>query len=104
IQVELPILIITVKHYNEPRHISLFGIKKAFDKKIEIFDFNTFNCPDYLDGCNKSPTKVIKTEKVEIKRKNEIIEGNTNEKIQKLIAVMQEHRIEKLWTGQRKNE
>jgi electron transfer flavoprotein beta subunit len=103
IEVDLPVLIRITRHFNVPRHVPLFGIKKAFDKEIKVYDFNTFNCPSYIDGCNKSPTKVIKTQKVEIIRKNEIIEGNINEKIQHLIHVMQEHRIERIWTGQNEN-
>jgi len=101
ISVELPILIRVRRHFNEPRHISLSGIKKAFEKEIEFNDFNTFNCPEYLDGCNKSPTNVVRTEKIVLKRKNEIIEGNINEKVQKLLEIMQEHGIERIWTGER---
>ena len=102
ISVDLPILIRVGKHYNEPRHLPLLGIKKAFETEIKTFDFNSFNCPEYLNGCNKSPTRVTKTDKVEHKRKNEFIEGNINEKILKLIKIMQEHGIEKIWTGSKK--
>jgi len=101
IEVDLPILIRVRRHFNEPRHISLSGIKKAFEKEIKIYDYNNLNCPDYLDGCNKSPTRVVRTEKIILKRKNEILEGNKNEKIQKLIKLMQDHGIEKIWTGER---
>jgi electron transfer flavoprotein alpha/beta subunit len=104
LQTQLPILVRTQRHFNEPRHISLKGIKKAFEKKIDIYDFNTFNCPEYLDGCNQSPTRVVKTEKITLKRKNEIIDGTTKEKIEKLIHIMQEHGIERIWTGVSQNE
>ena len=102
ISCELPILIRVRPHYNEPRHVPLLGLKQAYYKNIENLDFNAFNCPEHIDGCNKSPTRVVKTEKFTIKRKNEFIEGNTNEKIQKLIEIMQKHGIEKIWTGQKK--
>ncbi len=104
IEIELPILIRVVRHYNEPRHISLLGIKKAFEKKIEIFNFDSFNCPDYIDGCNKSPTNVVKTVKVEHKRKNQFIDGTISEKINFLIDIMREQGIEKIWTGQHTHE
>jgi len=100
IEVEMPIIIRVRRHFNEPRHISLSGIRKAFEKKIEVYDFNAFNCPEYLDGCNKSPTAVVKTERIVLKRKNEIVEGNVNEKIQRLIKIIQEHGIERIWTGE----
>ncbi|MFX1257882.1 MAG: electron transfer flavoprotein subunit beta/FixA family protein [Promethearchaeota archaeon] len=102
IEVELPVLIRVRRHFNEPRHIPLLGIKKAFEKKIQFYNFNSFNCPDYLDGCNRSPTRVVRTEKIVIKRKNEIIEGNLNEKVQKLVKIMHDHGIERIWTGERR--
>ncbi|MBD3256324.1 MAG: electron transfer flavoprotein subunit beta [Candidatus Lokiarchaeota archaeon] len=104
IQTNLPILIRVQRHYNEPRHIPLGGIKKAYEEKIQVFDFNTFNCPNYLDGCNKSPTAVVKTEQIEIRRKNEEIDGTIQEKIEKLIKIMKEHRIERIWTGRHKHD
>jgi electron transfer flavoprotein beta subunit len=102
IEVQMPILIRVRRHYNEPRHISLKGIKDAFKKEIIIYDFNALNCPEYLDGCNKSPTRVVKIEKITFKRKNEIIEGNIREKVQKILKIMQEHGIERVWTGNKR--
>lgn len=104
IQTELPILVRTLRHFNEPRHISLKGIKSAFEKEIKVYNFDTFNCPDYIDGCNQSPTRVIKTEKIILKRKNQVIEGTTNDKIERLIHIMQEHGIERIWTGESQDE
>jgi electron transfer flavoprotein beta subunit len=102
IEVNLPILIRVVRHYNAPRHIPLLGIKKAFEKDIKIIDFDTINCPEHIDGCNKSPTDVVKTVEIIHKRKNEILEGNVNEKIQRLLSIMKAHGIERIWTGQHK--
>lgn len=99
IQVELPIILRVRKHFNKPRPLSLLGIKKAFEKGIKKFDFNSLNCPDSIDGCNKSPTRVVKTEKISLQRKNEIIKGTITEKIQKIIEIIQEHGIEKIWVG-----
>ncbi len=97
IEVNLPVIIRIGKHFNKPRHIPLSGIKKAFEKKIEIMDFNLLNCPDEIDGCNKSPTQVIKTDKLVHKRKNEFIKGSIKEKIQRIFDIMKEHGIEKRW-------
>lgn len=101
IEVELPILLRTVSHFNSPRFISLSGIKKAFEKKIQIFDYKIFNYPDYIDGNNKSPTKVVKIEKVEIKRKNIILEGSVNDKIQSLIQIMKENGINNVYSSEK---
>lgn len=101
--VALPILIRVRRYFNKPRYVSLLGITNAFEREIEVLDFNTFNCPEYLDGCNKSPTRVIKTEKVELKRKNQIIEGTVKEKTQKLITILEEHGVEKIWIAKKDN-
>ncbi len=93
IEVNLPVLLRVVSHFNSPRFISLPRIKTSFDKEIKIFDFKTFNCPEYIDGNNKSPTKVVQIDKVNLKRKNKIIDGSVNEKIQSLIHLMREHGI-----------
>lgn len=101
--VALPILIRVRRYFNKPRYVSLLGITNAFEREIEVLDFNTFNCPEYLDGCNKSPTRVVKTEKVELKRKNQIIEGTVKEKTQKLITILEEHGVEKIWIAKKDN-
>ncbi len=101
IEVDLPIIIRVRRHFNEPRSIPLLGIKKAFDREIGITDFNALNCPENLDGRNKSPTKVVKTEKIVFKRKNQLIEGTIKEKIKVLTNIMREHGIEKIWTGKK---
>lgn len=99
IECELPIIIRVIRHYNEPRYVSFLGIKKAFEQEIEMINYYSLNCPGHLDGCNKSPTNVVKTVQVEHKRKHELIEGNLSEKMDKLILLLKEHGIEREWTG-----
>jgi len=99
IECELPVLIRVIPHENMPRHVSLQGIKQAYEQDIEIIDFNALNCPGYIDGCNKSPTDVVKTVKVIHERKNQFIEGTTQEKIEQIINLMKEYGIERIWTG-----
>jgi len=99
IECELPILIRVIRHYNKPRHVPFLGIKKAFEQEIETIDYYALNCPGHLDGCNKSPTNVVKTVQVEHVRKHEQIEGTFSEKVDKLIFLLKEHGIEREWTG-----
>jgi len=75
------------------------GIKQAFEQEIGTIDYYALNCPGHLDGCNKSPTNVVKTVQVEQKRKNELIEGSLNDKVDKLILLLKEQGIEREWTG-----
>ena len=102
IEVELPVLIRIVKNFNNPRFVSLSGIKKAFEKKIQVMNYETFNFPEYVDGYNKSPTRMVKIEKIEIKRKNKILEGSVNEKIQSLIQIMKENGINNVYAAKTK--
>jgi electron transfer flavoprotein beta subunit len=99
IEVKLPVLLRVGKNFNTPRHVPLVGINKAFEKEINIINFNTLNCPVHLDGCNRSPTQVVKTEKFFPKRKNEFIKGTIGDKIDAIIELMKENGIERIWTG-----
>ena len=100
VEVKLPVIIRVARHFNEPRYISLLGIKNAFEADIELTDYTYLNSPECIDGSMKSPTRVTKTEKPEdMIRKKEFINGTTIEKVQKLIAIMQGHGIEKIWIG-----
>ena len=102
VEVKLPVLLRVSRHFNEPRHISLLGIKNAFEVNIEKIDYMCLNSPDCIDGNLKSPTRVTKTEMPEeIRRKKELIKGNTTEKVQKIIEIMQDHGIEKIWVGKK---
>ncbi|MBY9006800.1 MAG: electron transfer flavoprotein subunit beta/FixA family protein [Candidatus Lokiarchaeota archaeon] len=101
IEVKLPIIIRISKHFNKTRHVPLSGIKRAFEKELEHIDFNYLNCPSKIDGCNKSPTQVIKTEKLIHKRKNEFINGSIKEKIQRILHIMKDHGVEKRWMNKK---
>jgi electron transfer flavoprotein beta subunit len=104
IELHLPVLLRVGKNFNNPRHIPLLGIKKAFDKEIEIFDYECFNCPSNLDGCNKSPTQVVNIEKFYPKRKNQFIKGTITDKTQNVLESMKEHGIERIWTGNKRRD
>ncbi|MBN1216582.1 MAG: electron transfer flavoprotein subunit beta/FixA family protein [Candidatus Lokiarchaeota archaeon] len=101
IEVNLPIIMRIGRHFNTTRHIPLSRIKRAFEIEIEHIDFNAINCPSEIDGCNKSPTQVIKTEKLIHKRKNEFINGTIKEKIQQILQIMKDHGVEKHWIGKK---
>jgi electron transfer flavoprotein alpha/beta subunit len=100
VEVKLPVLLRVGRNFNEPRHVSLLGIKKAYKQDVKILDYKSLNSPMEINGTAKSPTRVTKTEKPEdIHRKKEILEGNTTEKVHKIIEIMQDHGIEKIWVG-----
>ncbi|MHA1148055.1 MAG: electron transfer flavoprotein subunit beta/FixA family protein [Promethearchaeota archaeon] len=99
IKCDLPVLIRVVPHSNEPRHVSLLGIKKAYEQNVVKIDFNALNCPAHIDGCNKSPTNVVQTVKIQHERKHEFIEGTVKEKTEKIILLLKEYGIDKIWTG-----
>ncbi len=100
IQVRLPVLLRVGRYFNTPRHTPLLGIKKAFEKDITVFNFDTFNCPAHLDGCNKSPTQVREIERFYPERKNQFIKGTFKDKLEMIVEIMKENGIERIWTGE----
>ena len=103
VEVKFPVLLRVRRYFNQPRHVSLLGIKNAYENNIEVVDYMCLNSPECIDGNAKSPTRVIKTEKPEKNiRKREFIEGTTSEKIKKIIKIITEHGIERIWTGIKK--
>ncbi len=96
IKVKLPIIIRVDRGFNEVRFIPLLGIKQAFEKKIEIWNFDTFECPDEIDGCEKSPTKLLEVIDEKIIRKNVEIIGTNDEKAQKILDFIKKVHIQKI--------
>lgn len=96
IKVALPIIIKVDRTFNMVRYNSLLGIKKAFEKKIDIWDFETFECPDEIDGCEKSPTRLLEIIDEEIVRKNQEITGTSDEKAQKIVDLIKKVHIQKI--------
>lgn len=93
VETPLPAVLTVVKQINEPRMPSLRGMMKA--KKAEA---RTMNAADIEGdaknlGLNGSPTQVVKIFTPPPKGGGEILEGEPNEIVSKLIGKIQERKI-----------
>lgn len=88
IETPLPCVITVVKEINEPRLPSLKGKMKA--KKIEIIKWNAkdIGCHPANIGLEGSPTKVIKIFTPPPRKGGEILQGDTDEVTNKLVALL----------------
>lgn len=85
VQVRLPALLTVARELNTPRALSFSGILKARKKVITEWDRNALGIPEGMVGARGSPTVVSQMETVEKRRKVEFLQGNLEEKADKLV-------------------
>jgi electron transfer flavoprotein beta subunit len=86
--VSLPVLITVVKEINMPRFPSIRGMKTAKESEIEILTYEDVTVDDRRLGLKGSPTQVRKTFVPIHNIKNEMIEGTSEEKAEKLADIL----------------
>lgn len=94
IQVKLPALITVVKEINMPRLPSIKSMKVAKKAEIEIVTFDAINADENRTGLKGSPTQVRKTFVPLHNVNNQMIEGTTAEKAEKLSEILLNLRTE----------
>ncbi len=88
LKVKLPALITVVKEINMPRLPSIKEMKRSKKAKIEIVTFTDTEADESKLGLKGSPTKVRKTFVPTHEINSEIIEGTTEEKVNRLVEVL----------------
>lgn len=65
VEVAPPCLITCIKELNEPRYMTLNGIKHCYEKPVEIYDYEKLKDEPMIDldtiGLNGSPTNIFKS-------------------------------------------
>jgi len=90
VQVRLPALLTVTRELNRPRALSFSGILKARKKTIEQWDRNALGIPEEMVGAKGSPTIVSQMATVEKRRNVEFLQGNLEEKADKLVSRLDE--------------
>ncbi len=90
VQVRLPALLTVTRELNRPRALSFSGILKARKKTIEQWDRNALGIPEEVVGSQGSPTIVSQMATVEKRRNVEFLQGNLDEKADKLVSRLDE--------------
>lgn len=79
IETRLPALLAVVKEINQFRLPTVLDILKATKKEIKLWDAEDIKASRETIGLNGSPTQVIGSFKLEVKRKREILKGSPEE-------------------------
>ena len=94
IETKLPALIAVIIDINKPRYPSMAGIMKAYEKaNVIYFDSNALNADNSKIGLNGSMTEVKKIFFPERKVNPIMLEGSTEEVVQKLCQYLKDDKI-----------
>lgn len=93
VEADLPALITVTKEINEPRYPSLKGLLKAKKVNIPVWSNKHLNLPSSKVGLEGSPTRVVKVFTPEPPPKGEIIQGDLNSKVERIIKEMKKRNL-----------
>jgi electron transfer flavoprotein beta subunit len=93
VETPLPAVITVVKQINEPRMPSLKGMMKAKKAEIKTLKAADINADEKNIGLNGSPTQVVRIFTPPPKGEGEILSGEPNEIVDKLIGKIKERKI-----------
>jgi len=85
----LPAMLTVVKDINQPRYPSLLGIRKASRRKLEVWTAESIGADASRIGLGGSPTWVERVFTPPMRSGGEILEGEVDEAIDKLIGKLQ---------------
>ena len=92
ISVDTPCMITCIKELNTPRYMSVSGVLEAFDKEIEIFDYNKLKDHPLIDattiGLKGSPTNIYKSFTPPQKGVGMMLKGDGKETTNELAAIL----------------
>jgi electron transfer flavoprotein beta subunit len=97
VQVDTPCMITCIKELNEPRYMTVKGIKECFDKPYQVFDYAKLQDHPLIDkdtiGLKGSPTNIFKSFTPPQKGAGMILEGSGKETTDKLAGILAEKHI-----------
>lgn len=93
IQIDPPVLLAVNRETNVVRFPSLADIKTCFERAVEVLTMDHIGGSEDEFGIKGSPTRVLESEVFAHRRKREVIEGDTAEKIDALVAKLKKHDV-----------
>ncbi|MEM3742077.1 MAG: electron transfer flavoprotein subunit beta/FixA family protein [Nitrososphaerota archaeon] len=88
VEVELPALITIQTGINEPRYVSIMGIKKAMKKEIKVYSIDDLGLSDSDVGIENSWIHISELSIPPVERKAEFITGSPEEIVSKIIEII----------------
>ena len=97
IKVQTPCLITCIKELNEPRYMSVGGIYEAYEKPMEVYDYNMLKDSPLIDvnniGLAGSPTNILISFTPPQKGAGQMLEGADQATCDKLAGILAEKHI-----------
>jgi electron transfer flavoprotein beta subunit len=90
VEVKLPAVLTIQTGINEPRYVSVAGIRRAARKEVKVLGLADLGLRSEETGEQASPTKLEKLFIPEIVKKTEILTGSPSEASEKLLAILKE--------------
>ncbi len=91
VELKLPALVTVVKQINEPRHPRLKNVMAAKKKTITVLGPGDFDVDIKRCGLDGSPTNVIRTFLPDRTREGEVLEGDTQAVVTKLVEKLRDN-------------
>ena len=92
VKIETPCMITCIKELNTPRYMSVRGILEAWEKPIEIYDYEKLKDHDLIDpstiGLKGSPTNIYKSFTPPQKGVGMMLEGDGKDTTNKLAEIL----------------
>jgi electron transfer flavoprotein beta subunit len=93
LEVKLPVVMTVVKEINQPRLPSLKGKMRAKKMEIPVWSADDIGADPERIGLKGSPTKVWKIFTPEFRHKGEMIEGESQEQVERLVSEIRRLKI-----------
>ena len=95
VETELPVLLTVVDGLNEPRYPSIKRIVDAYSSEdtVKLWSVEDFSVDEDKLGLDASPTQVYDTFVPTKDTKGEMLEGNAEEKVEKLVEKLKEEKV-----------
>ncbi|MBW5457134.1 electron transfer flavoprotein subunit beta [Clostridium sporogenes] len=93
IRVKKPALLTAVSSLNEPRYMAVDKIFDAYKKEIKVLTIDDLDIEKEGVGLKASPTKVFRSFTPEPKGKGVMLEGSTEDMVEKLVVSLKQKHI-----------
>ncbi len=97
IKMKTPCLITCIKELNEPRYMSAYGIFGAYEKPVDVYDYNTLKDEPLIDkdtiGLQGSPTNILVSFTPPLKGAGVMLEGADKNTADELAGILEKKHI-----------
>ncbi len=97
IKMKTPCLITCIKELNEPRYMSTYGIFTAYEKPVDVYDYNTLKDEPLIDpntiGLQGSPTNILVSFTPPLKGAGVMLEGADKKTADELAGILEKKHI-----------